>query len=235
MSRRIHDKELLGESLPIRVVYRRSARARRFILRVQGEGVAQVTIPRFGSLVEARKFVQRHRLWLREELGRQRERERRLNDWVPGGWVMLHGRRLPIHAKAGSARILLGSHEIPWPEPAFQALAATIQQYLIGLARRELPVRTAELAEEHGVKYRRVTVRRQRTRWGSCSAERTISLNWRLVQCPQSIRDYVILHELMHLREHNHSPSFWRHVAKAFPDFKKAERWLRENSALLVS
>jgi len=92
-----------------------------------------------------------------------------------------------------------------------------------------------ELAVCQQLDVRRVSVRNQRTRWGSCSRRGTISLNWRLLQAPPSVRDYIILHELMHLREMNHSPRFWRQVESVCPDFLQAERWLKQNSRLLRS
>jgi len=77
-----------------------------------------------------------------------------------------------------------------------------------------------------------VSVRNQRSRWGSCSRHGTISLNWRLVQTPTFVRDYIILHELAHLKEMNHSKRFWREVARLCPDFGRAERWLKEHPDL---
>src|SRR5258706_526617 len=81
---------------------------------------------------------------------------------------------------------------------------------------------------------RHVAVRDQKTRWGSCSIRGTITLNWRLIQAPPFIADYLIVHELMHLREMNHSPRYWGHVAQAFPEYRLAERWLKENSRGLM-
>jgi len=101
------------------------------------------------------------------------------------------------------------------------------------LAARELPVRTLELAAWHNFTVRRVTVRNQRSRWGSCSRRGTISLNWRLIQAPPFVRDYIVLHELAHLKEMNHSRRFWREVARLCPDFADAERWLKQHSGLL--
>ena len=83
------------------------------------------------------------------------------------------------------------------------------------------------------IRVQRVTVRNQRSRWGSCSRRGTISLNWRLVQTPEFVRDYIVLHELAHLREMNHSPRFWREVARLCPNFAEAEKWLKANAALL--
>jgi predicted metal-dependent hydrolase len=102
------------------------------------------------------------------------------------------------------------------------------------LAARELPSRVAELANEHQFVVRRVSVRNQKSRWGSCSRQGTISLNWRLIQTPTFVRDYITLHELAHLKEMNHSKRFWREVARLCPDFARAERWLKDHSDLLT-
>ena len=76
----------------------------------------------------------------------------------------------------------------------------------------------------------RVTVRAQKTRWGSCSARGTLSLNWRLIHAPPEVVDYLIIHELMHRREMNHSARFWKLVAQACPDYPAAEQWLKNSS-----
>jgi predicted metal-dependent hydrolase len=100
-------------------------------------------------------------------------------------------------------------------------------------AARELPQRLAELARLHGFAVTTVSIRNQRTRWGSCSPAGRISLNWRLVQVPPDVRDYVLLHELTHLRHLNHSVRFWRELARVCPAHAEARRWLR-SSRLLV-
>ena len=94
-------------------------------------------------------------------------------------------------------------------------------------ARRELPARLLELAARHGVTVSRVSIRNQRWRWGSCSPSGHICLNWRLVDMPPPVRDYVIIHELMHLKRMDHSRRFWTLVEAACPDYQAARAWLR--------
>jgi predicted metal-dependent hydrolase len=96
-------------------------------------------------------------------------------------------------------------------------------------AARELPVRLRELAGLHGLSVDRVSVRNQRWRWGSCSATGHVCLNWRLVLMPDFVRDYVLIHELMHLKKLDHSPAFWTLVADACPDYQSARAWLRDH------
>jgi predicted metal-dependent hydrolase len=94
-------------------------------------------------------------------------------------------------------------------------------------AKRELPPRLLELAARHGLTVSRVSIRNQRWRWGSCSRNGHICLNWRLVTMPDSVRDYVLIHELMHLKRMDHSQKFWKLVAEACPDYRNARKFLR--------
>jgi predicted metal-dependent hydrolase len=94
-------------------------------------------------------------------------------------------------------------------------------------AGRELPARLVELASLHGLTVTRISIRNQRWRWGSCSPSGHICLNWRLVTMPDWVRDYVLIHELMHLKRMDHSRRFWKLVAAACPDYQAARGWLR--------
>lgn len=97
----------------------------------------------------------------------------------------------------------------------------------------ELPARLRELAARHGLEVSRISVRDQRARWGSCGRDGHICLNWRLVLMPSWVRDYVLIHELMHLRRMDHSLWYWKLVAAAYPDYEAARRWLREQGPSL--
>ena len=101
---------------------------------------------------------------------------------------------------------------------------------LIARAKHELPPRLLELAARYGLSVSRVSIRNQRSRWGSCSRAGHICLNWRLVEMPEAVRDYVLIHELMHLKRMDHSPKFWRLVAEACPAYKEARAWLRSQA-----
>jgi predicted metal-dependent hydrolase len=94
-------------------------------------------------------------------------------------------------------------------------------------AARELPHELLRLATLHGLTVSRVSVRNQRWRWGSCSPTGHICLNWRLILMPDTVREYVLLHELMHLKRLDHSRAFWKLVAAACPDYEMARKWLR--------
>jgi predicted metal-dependent hydrolase len=100
-------------------------------------------------------------------------------------------------------------------------------------ARERFLERTAFWAPRLGVAYKRVFIKDQRTLWGSCSREGNLNFNWRIAKAPPEILDYLVIHELAHLREMNHSPRFWAVVAEHCPDYKVHRKWLRLNAEFL--
>ena len=108
-----------------------------------------------------------------------------------------------------------------------------VEKALRAEAGRVLPPRVMALAAEHGLNVARVSIRDQRSRWGSCSPKAHIALNYRLMLMPEFVREYVLIHELMHLKQANHSRKFWRLVEAACPGFREAERWLRKHGPAL--
>jgi len=113
------------------------------------------------------------------------------------------------------------------------AIAPEVQRAWRARARAVLPARLAELAARHGLVVTAVSIRSQKTRWGSCGRNGHISLNWRLMLMPDWVRDYVLVHELMHLRRLDHSPKFWRLVEAACPGYRHARQWLRAHGPSL--
>jgi predicted metal-dependent hydrolase len=114
-------------------------------------------------------------------------------------------------------------------------LAPDVARELRARAKRELPPRLLHLARHHGLTVSRVSVRNQQWRWGSCSRGGHICLNWRLGLMPELVRDYVMIHELMHLKRMDHSRKFWKLVAQACPDYESARQWLRAHQDMLGS
>jgi predicted metal-dependent hydrolase len=123
------------------------------------------------------------------------------------------------------AKQLLKRNGAAGARPVDPDAAARIEQQR-EQAARELPIELLALAAVHGITVTRVSVRNQRSRWGACSSTGSITLNWRLLLVPPYVREYVMIHELMHRRELNHSKRFWRHVAAACPRYQEARRWL---------
>lgn len=105
---------------------------------------------------------------------------------------------------------------------------------LTALAKADLPLRVAGFARRLGVSYGSVTIRHQRTRWGSCTGAGNLNFNCLLMLAPEPVRDYVVVHELCHRLEMNHSARFWAHVAGAMPDYCLHRKWLKANGPSLV-
>jgi predicted metal-dependent hydrolase len=211
----------------------RHARARRYILRVLPDGTARVTMPRWGSRREALRFADDHREWIVRERRALLERQFARATAAPRDTILLRGVPVAVVCHEG----LDGRTEVRVDGEAVRArlgrsVQQTVEQYLRTLAARELPVRLRELARAHGLTVRQVSIRNQRSRWGSCGPDGRISLNWRLVQVPPAVRDYVLIHELMHLRVPDHSVRFWRLVAAACPDVEAARRWMRREATV---
>lgn len=221
-----------GREVPLMLV--RNPRARRYVLRLRPDGTARVTIPRGGSMAEARRFAERNTDWLQGQFQRLTAHPRRPKEWLVGMKILFRGEPVQIEdaSRHGQSLVQFGNEVIQVANPAAD-LRPAVEKHLRKMAALELPPRVVQLAALHGIEVRRITVRNQRSRWGSCSRRRTISLNWRLIQAPEFVRDYICLHELVHLREMNHSARFWREVARVCPDYELAERWLKQHSFLL--
>jgi predicted metal-dependent hydrolase len=228
--------------LPASPLFVRNPRARRYVLRLLRDGTPRVTIPRWGSRREAQSFLASQAAWIARERERQRARlaTRPPREWLDGHQLLLRGRVVVLrHAEGPAARVrdagdaLLVTPHRPAGSRAGD-LRPAVTAWLWQLGRHELPPRLRELAVQHGLAVRGVSVRNQRSRWGSCATTGRISLNWRLVQTPDAVRDYVLVHELMHIRQANHSRRFWALVAGACPGFRDARAWLRAHEAVLL-
>ncbi len=208
----------------------RHRRARRYVLRVSSTGRVRVTMPWWGTKTHAREFAGRHIAWIRGQLA-SAIRRAAIVPWGPGTRVPYRGEALALaHEAPGVGRLA----DLTFPVPDGGDWRPAVESAMRAQAVRELPPLVLECAARHGLIVRRVTVRAQRTRWGSCSRKGTISLNWRLVQTPEFVRDYLVAHELAHLREMNHSPRFWACVARFFPRWKEADDWLRRHGRELI-
>ncbi len=119
-------------------------------------------------------------------------------------------------------------------QPVLPKLTAEDLQALAAQAREDIPQRLGQFAPLVGADYGRITIRSQRTRWGSCSSRGNLNFNCLLMLCPPPVRDYVVVHELCHRKELNHSPRFWAEVKRVLPEYEVQKQWLRENGGALI-
>jgi hypothetical protein len=221
--------QVAGRAVPLLLV--QNPRARRYLLRLRPDGTVRVTIPRRGTASAARDFAARNVGWLEQQLQRLAAQPQAPVIWQLGMPILFRGEPFCLEPESAGV-VRFGPERVKVPV-ATADLRPAIQQHLRQRATRELPARLAELAARHGIVVNRISVRNQKSRWGSCSRRGTISLNWRLIQLPGWVCDYIILHELAHRRQMNHSEKFWQEVARLCPEYREAERWLRRNANLL--
>jgi predicted metal-dependent hydrolase len=216
-------------SPPPDVVFVRHRRARRFIIRVLEDGTVRVTMPRWGARREALAFLEASHAWIERQRAIRPAPRREGRQWRHGTRILLDGLpvRLEVAVVAGAVSVRVGGQEVARGVALDAAdVRPAVEQWLRRRAARELGPALVALAAEHGIGVSRVSIRNQRSRWGACSRRGSITLNWRLVQAPPFVRLYVMLHELMHCRELNHSRRFWRQVAAVCPRYQEARRWL---------
>ena len=155
---------------------------------------------------------------------------------TPAGEVVL---RCPERMPKREAEAFLRSKR-DWIEKHLSAmtpvepLSADERDWLVDAAKEDIPPRVTRLAALIGVSCGRVTIRSQKSRWGSCSAAGNLNFNCLLMLCPEEVRDYVVIHELCHRKEMNHSPAFWAQVEKACPDYRLHRQWLKQNGTALI-
>jgi len=224
--------EFDGENYPVRL--RRHHQARRYTLRIHAANREVVlTMPPRGSLRQAREFAQKHGAWIAARLRR-----------LPDGAPFVHGALLPLRGVAHRIDHRHHARGTVWVEiqaderllcVAGQAphLPRRVQDYLKREAKRDLETASRQAALALGVAVKRVSVRDQSSRWGSCSSSGVLSYSWRLILAPPYVLDYLAAHEVAHLIEMNHSRRFWRVVERICPDMGRAKAWLDAHGAEL--
>lgn len=140
--------------------------------------------------------------------------------------AFLHSHRVWIRRRVQRLQELWEAEKHPLTEQDIRKLAEQ--------ASRELPPRLEEYARQAGVSYGRVTIRNQKTLWGSCSSRGNLNFNCLLMLTPREVQDYVLVHELCHRKVMDHSPRFWAEVEKILPDYKKRKAWLRKNGDTVI-
>ena len=203
----------------------RPSRAGRFVLRVgRGTGEARLSMPVRATRAEAERFLKAHRDWLRERIAA-----------APGPSPFAAGHAVPLRGvlhllksdpfrRKGPVLAARETLHVPGPPEAF---AEALGDWLKAEARKDLAEAVARHAGALGATPGRITLRDQRTRWGSCAAGGGLSFSWRLILAPPEILDYVAAHECAHLVEFDHGPRFWALVRRLRPDHERAEDWLR--------
>ena len=213
----------------VRFLVREVPRARRISIRVTHEGVV-VTKPRRTPKYEVEEFLAASEKWILERLAEHEEKVvTTLNDRVPflGIERTIRQASTPPVRLAGDDFWAMGENQ-----------GERMANVVAGMRRRSKPVIRDAVARwscEMGIVVKRVSVRDQRSRWGSCSDRGSLSFNWRLIMTPPDVLEYIVVHEMAHIEEHNHSRKFWSLVERHCHEYRLHEKWLDENGDRLMA
>ena len=206
---------------------RHSRKAKYMRLQISRGSGLELVLPRGYELSDAEKFIKQKADWIIKHLRHTKEQD---------NIYLLLGREIKIiqvnepYTRRHKLSFENGELKVVSPEGSKVDLNKLYNFWLRTFAKRFLPERAAMLADKYGFSINKVSIRNQKTRWGSCSARGNLSFNFNLVQYRKEIIDYVIVHELCHLKEMNHSKKFWALVEKICPDYKLLRRELKKNS-----
>ncbi len=213
-----------GRIVPLR--YKPVRSAKRLKLKVKSSGVVEITLPQHMPLKTARSFVSSEINWLETVF-------EKIDVTVP----FADGSVIPVQGESYRICHRPGARTPVWIEDGMlnvsggeEHLARRVTDWLKKSARLHICERAEYYADKANVSYKRISVRDQQSRWGSCSAAGNLNFSWRLYLMPTHALDYVVAHEVAHLRHMNHGPEFWALVAKICPHMKTSRQWMSKNA-----
>ena len=224
-----------------RLEYELVRQARRdILLKVLPGGVIRVYAPGYAQL-RAVDDVVRARAGeltrLQDQVERAWRESRAQNAFRDGRLIWYQGKQYALRLSAGRAAVAFadGVARVSVPDPEDEdAVRAELRAWLSARALERIRARLDYYIPRVGRQPGRITIREQKTRWGSCSSKNNLNFNWKLIMAPPPALDYVVVHELCHLHEFNHSPRFWQLVAAQMPEYESWKKWLKQHGAELT-
>jgi predicted metal-dependent hydrolase len=204
------------------------------------EGQVSVVVPRRLSCEKVEALVSRKTRWIKEKLILQRDHlHHQPKEFISGESFSYLGRQhrlklvtgpqKPVKLIGGRLQVQLPQNKTNGPQAVQQALQAWYEEH----ALTKLKEKSDRYAKILNVAPTAIGVRSYQSRWGSCSTKGDVTFNWRIIMAPNRIVDYVVVHELSHLKEHNHGPKFWKMVSRVIPDYLECKDWLKVNGRIL--
>lgn len=215
------------------------SRRRTIALQITEEGELWVRAPYHATESDIHRMLVKHAAWIEKHMAaaRQRMAQRPRHLFAEGEVFYYLGQGYPLRLREqAAAPLFFSGNAFVLRAAAKPEAKALFEAWYIEQAAAFLPERVALWAARAGLqgRYAAVKVSRARKRWGSCSSKGNLNFSWRLMMAPVEVIDYVIVHELAHLRHHNHSAAFWQEVARQMPGYRTHHRWLREHAHLLT-
>jgi predicted metal-dependent hydrolase len=211
------------------------SRRRTIGLHITNDARLIVRAPLFASEDYIRKLVSQKESWIKakQEYFRKRQSHVRVRQFVPGEEFLFLGERYPLIIVEDLPKAVVLDASLMVSSVVMANVRDHIENWYKTQALDHITRRVDHYAQITGLKYTSIKVNHAATRWGSCGYKDTLNFTWRLIMAPKRVVDYVVIHELMHLKQRNHSRKFWAEVKNMVPDYKEDERWLKANGYLL--
>ncbi len=218
--------EYINNVKVIRTINRRKT----VLLRVKNKQV-EILCPYFVSESYLIKLLKKKNDWIKKKL--QDSLQKKI-DYLEHGYILFKGKKIEINELKNNEIILNGKklNTLPGKNKNKKSL---ITHWLRGQSESYLSKRTNYISKKISIKYNSLKIKSYISRWGCCNNKGEIFLNWKLIMCPENVIDYVIIHELVHVRVPNHSKLFWNLVKEKDPNFIKKKNWLKENGSNLIN
>lgn len=228
-----------GFDFPVEVV--RTDRKKSASILLKGGGV-QVRVPKHVSEQRIRELITGRTPWITRKLKEAAARTPvKPREFAGGETFCCLGRDYRLKVGVGEERSVelngsyLHTRVLKTDAKTREVVRALLAGWYREQAQRHLGEKTEKFSKLIGVSPKSITIKDYKSRWGSCSAKGDISYNWKIILAPHRIVDYVVVHELCHLLEHNHSSRYWRHVERIVPDYRERRKWLNTESERLIA
>lgn len=197
-------------------------------------------LKKISTILNYVKLIEDKADWVREKLAlHQQAQPSTSKEFVSGEAFAYLGRNYRLKVNTGEyAAIKLLNGRLVATFPTGNTYPYMLRNALLSwyerMAKQKLTEKSKRYAAQTGVEPKSINIKDFKSRWGSCSSEGNIDFHWKIMMAPNRVVDYVVVHELCHLLEHNHSPKFWKHVERILPDYTKQKEWLKANQVMMI-
>ena len=221
--------EIILDGYPVKYHLKKSLQARQMRLEIRLESGLSVIVPRRYDLLTVRRFLELKSRWILKKIEEFELIQSHLDTPTfeninylgrPLKLVQLHGKQEYAQVSFTRDKIIISTHNT-------ERTGQLLKEWYLREAKELISRKIAVFSERIGVNYNKVVVKNVKTRWGSCSRLGNLNFNWKLIMAPEEVVDYVIIHELCHLKRMDHSSSFWKLVQKYSPDYNMHRKWLK--------
>ena len=210
------------------------SRRKTLSLIVEPDGTLTVRAPLRMKESDIRSFIEQKKAWIKRKQVKAREEALPVRLYMDEERFWYLGKEVPLRIVPDGNPALVMEKSFKLTESAQPQAESIFTAWYKKQARKVITERVELFARQHGFKVKKIRISSARTRWGSCSQKGTLSFSWRLVMAPLNVIDYVVVHELCHLKEMNHSKTFWVQVETILPDYKTRRKWLKNHGKKLI-